>query len=163
MSRTLDSNGPRRRTLALVVCTALGACLKAPEPPAPAQLTTTRSPGEVVQIASRELTAAGFEIASTDAATGAVVARRVRTPNAHQTDVKCSFQRGSIADERAEASFVVRVNARQESTGGSQVEITSSVRTDRSNLPAPFKTGPNDKDCVSTGAIEKRVADALRQ
>jgi hypothetical protein len=154
---------PRPRTLAVALCVALGACLKAPAPPAPAQLTTSRSPADVVQIASRELTAAGFEIASSDAATGTVVAQRVRTPNAHQADVKCSYQRGSIADERAQASFVVKVNARQAGTSGSEVQITSSVQSDRSTLPAPFKTGPNDKDCVSSGVIEKRVADALQQ
>ena len=143
------------------VLVLLVACLKAPPPPAPSQLTVAKPTSEVVQIASRELAAAGLEITNTDAAAGLVVARRARTPSAHGGDVTCRYQKGSIADERAEATLVVTVNARPSNTG-SDVQITSTVRTDRSNLPSPFKAGPNDVDCVSSGSIEKRLADALR-
>lgn len=150
------------RVLISALLVASTSCMKAPLPPAPEQLTVTKSPGEATQIAARELTAAGFEITTSDAANGTVVATRLRTPEAHAGDVACKFQKGSIHDRRADATLVVTVNARP-AADGSQVQISSVVRTDLSRVPPPFaKEGTNETDCVSAGAVEKRVAAALR-
>ena len=151
----------RQSCLLLCATLSVAACLKAPTPPAPSQLTVAKPPVDVVQISSRELTAAGFEITTTDPANGIVVAKRLRTPTAHAGDVACKYQKGSIADKRAESTLIVTVNARS-ATGGSEVQISSTVQTDLSNMPPPFKAGVSDSDCASSGVVEKRIADALR-
>ena len=55
------------RRLGAVLVVLAGACVPpAPEQPAPVAVRSTRSRAEIVQVAARELTAAGFEIAASD-------------------------------------------------------------------------------------------------
>lgn len=170
-ARHLAEGGSEMRTLihlgtvssCTLVLIALAACVPpAPEPIAPTQLHVTHTPAEVVQTATRELAAAGFEVSVSDAAGGTVVAKRVRAPDEQGEDVKCKYAHGSIAGKGAEATLTTNVTARPAS-GGSDVQISSFVRTDFSRLPGIFANQPaNDKDCVSSGAIEKKIADALK-
>lgn len=153
------------RALSFAVATlALDGCVPPkPAPVAPTQLRVARTPTEVVQVATRELATAGFAITVSDAAAGTVVARRVRTPDAHGADVTCQYKHGSMAATGAEATMTVNVSAKAASSFGSDVLVVSSVHNDFSKLPGIYaQQASSDDECVSSGVIEKRIAEALR-
>lgn len=138
------------------------ACLSAPTTLRPTQLVVRHTPAEVVQTATRELVAAGFEIAVSDATSGTVIAKRLRAPDAHGGDIACTFPHGSPAARQASALMTLSVTARSVG-GGTNIVMTPVVRTDYSGMAATLPgQQANDQDCVSSGAIEKRIADALR-
>ena len=149
-----------RRVSCLILLTMV-ACMKAPPAPAPEQLHVDRSPAEIVRMATRELTAAGFQIAQSDTAAGTVVARKAGTPDTQTADITCKYQRGSPYGRLAQATLVVNLSARPASSG-TDVVIGSVVHTDFSALPGAFNHAPNDTDCVSSGAVAKRIAAAIR-
>jgi len=135
--------------------------MKAPPAPAPEQLHVDKSPADVVRRAAAEFTAAGFQIAQSDTAAGNVVAQKAGTPDTQTADIACKYQRGSPYGRLARATLVVNVSAKAAGSG-SDVVIGSLVHTDFSALPGAFNHAPNDTDCVSSGAIEKRIAAAVR-
>lgn len=149
------------RRLCGLTLMSIAACMKAPPAPAPEQLHVDRSPAEVVRAAISEFTAAGFQIAQSDTAAGTVVARKGGTPDTRTADVTCKYQRGSPYGRLAQATLVVNLSAKA-ATNGTDVVIGSIVHTDFSSLPGAFNHAPNDTDCVSSGAIEKRIAAAVR-
>jgi hypothetical protein len=129
---------------------------------APAQFNVARPPSEVMRVATQELTTAGFEITQSSSGAGPVVARRVRSPEAQGTDVTCGFERGSPAASGAESTMLVTVSAAPV-RDGSLLQIKTVVRTDFSKLPGALAQQPaNDLECVTSGALEKRIADSLR-
>jgi hypothetical protein len=137
-------------------------CLRPPTPLGPAQFTVSRSPSEVMRVATQELTSSGFEITQAGSSAGSVVARRVRSPEGQGTDVACSFDHGSAAASGAESTMLVTVSAAPV-RDGSKLQIKSVVRTDFSKLQGALAQQPaNDLDCVTSGALEKRIADSLR-
>lgn len=147
--------------LSLLSLLALAACMKAPPAPAPEQLHVSRSPAEVVRMATTEFTAAGFQIALSDSTAGTLLAQKAGTPDTQTADITCKYQRGSPYGRLARATLVVNLSAKPASSG-SDVVIGSLVHTDFSALPGAFNHPPNDTDCVSSGAIEKRIAAAVR-
>jgi hypothetical protein len=151
-----------RQSLAVFALALSSGCMKAPPPPQPTQLHVARPPAEVVRTATRELTQAGFQIDSSDANTGTVVAHRTRTPQEHGGDVTCKYQQGSLFATRAQSTLATAVTARPGASGGSDVGVTSIVHMDFSNMPGQFRAKPNDTDCVSSGVIEKRLVAALQ-
>jgi hypothetical protein len=61
-----------------------------------------------------------------------------------------------------EATMTVDINAGTRGTG-SDVQISSSVFMDYSKASEPYAQLPaSATDCVSSGAIELRIADAIR-
>src|SRR5690349_4605944 len=103
-----QSSGPfyaSRMPLIGILILAVGCTPPAPTPIAPTQLHIGRTPTEAVQIATRELTAQGFEVAVSDAAAGTVVAKRIRSPDAQGDAITCRYAHGSMAGKGAEATM----------------------------------------------------------
>jgi hypothetical protein len=68
-----------------------------------------------------------------------------------------------MAATGAEATMTVNVSAKAASSFGSDVLIVSSVHNDFSKLPGIYaQQASSDDECVSSGVIEKRIAEALR-
>jgi hypothetical protein len=153
---------PRTQLLIGTLVLSVSCAPPAPTPIAPTQLHSGRTPTEAVQVATRELVAQGFEVSVSDAAAGTVVVKRVRSPDAQGDDITCRYAHGSMAGRGAEATMTVNVSAKAGSSG-SDVVLTSLVRTDFSRMPGIFaQQASNDTDCVSSGLVEKQLADALR-
>ena len=149
------------RRLSAFALLSIAGCMKAPPAPTPEQLHVDKSPAEIVRAAVSEFTAAGFQIAQSDTAAGTVVAQKTGTPDTHTADITCKYQRGSPYGRLAQATLVVKLSTKP-GGGGSDVVIGSVVHTDFSALPGAFNHAPNDTDCVSSGAMEKRIAAAIR-
>lgn len=145
----------------LLALTALAACLTPPPQLAPSQLHVAHTPAEVVQITTRELTLAGFEIAVSDANAGTVVGKRAKTPDEQGADMVCEYKHGSMASGESRATLTESVSAKTAPSGGSDVVINSTVTMDFSNMPPMFRGGFKDSDCASSGAVEKKLAAAL--
>jgi hypothetical protein len=139
----------------------LSACLKPPTSLGPRQLTVSHSTADAVRIASGVLTQAGFDISSSDAKTGTVIAKRTRTPDQQRPDIACGYAQGSIESTRAQATMTLTVTA-QTVGRGTHVVMSAVVRTDLSGLPNPPQPPINETECVSSGVIEARILDALR-
>ena len=137
-----------------------GCSQSALKPPAPTALRVRRTPAEVLQTATRALEAEGFQVTTSS---GAVLsARRVRTAALQGADVQCRFPTASMAAGVGEATVTVDVHASTRGTG-SDVQISSSVLMDYSKAIQPYSDMPaSATDCVSSGAVEQRVADAIR-
>lgn len=149
------------RVSRLVAIMLVAGCMKAPQAPAPQQLNVAKSPAEIVRAAISEFTAAGFQVAQSDTTTGTIVAQKSGSPDTQTADITCKYQRGSPYGRLAQATLVVNLSAKP-GTAGSDVVIGSIVHTDFSALPGAFNHAANDTDCVSSGAIEKRIAAAVR-
>ena len=138
------------------------ACVPTPlEQPEPVSLKSSRSKAEVVQVASRELTAAGFEIAASDTAAGTLSARRTREKRGNFDFITCKFAENSLAETNLESVLTVTVSA--SGTGAtSDVRIATSVLAKYPNLEGtPLPRSDSQTDCASTGAIERQLATAL--
>jgi hypothetical protein len=146
---------------------AVTACMPQARPePAPRNvttrtLTTSHRPQDVVQIASRELIAAGFDIATIDPQAGVVTARLTRSPDAHGPLVQCTARPGSIVAESGRTTLIVSVRARPASTG-SEVLLSTRAATNYSGAAGMSGGRPDSEtDCVSSGEIEDRILRAL--
>ncbi|HUQ83393.1 MAG TPA: hypothetical protein VM076_19720 [Gemmatimonadaceae bacterium] len=138
------------------------ACVPAPlAQPEPVSLKTSRSKGDVIQVASRELTAAGFEIAASDTVAGTLSARRTREKRGNYDYITCKFAENSLAETNLESVLTVTVSA--SGTGAaSDVRIGSSVLAKYPNLEGtPLPRSDSQSDCTSTGTIERQLATAL--
>lgn len=140
----------------------IGPCLSPPTSLGPTRLTSSRAPREVIATATRVLQDAGFQISTSDAASGSVVATRVRSPEQQGGDIACTFARGSREATGGTATMTLRVTA-QPASRGSQIVMAAQVRMAYPQLASSDSPpASNDKDCISTGAVEKRIADALQ-
>lgn len=133
-----------------------------PDAPAPTQLRVRATPARVIQTGASELALAGFEVAVADATGGILTAKRVRGPGGNSDYLTCGYAHNSIKDRSNNTSLTVSINARQ---GGdsSDVVVTTNVQSSYPSLTGVMAVAPNEKDCVSNGAIEKRVVDALKR
>lgn len=150
------------RTLIVLAVLACTACVPTPlVQPEPVSLKSSHSKADVVQMASRELTSAGFEIAASDTAAGTLSAKRTREKRGNYDYITCKFAESSLAETNLEATLTVTVNA--SGTGASSdVRIGTSVLAKYPNLEGtPLPRSESQSDCVSTGAIEKQLAAAL--
>lgn len=144
------------------VCLSVASCMRpSPKKPEPLTLHSARSIYDATQIAANVLAAGGFELATLDVGAGVVAGKRVRSADAQGRDVVCHAPQGSVVATTEEITFTVNVASRPVSDG-SDVLIRSTVRTDYSHVPGALRSmPPSDIDCVSSGAVEKRIADAL--
>ena len=147
----------------MVAILATAACVPAPlEQAAPVALKAPKSKAEAIRIASRELTAAGFEIAASDTSAGTLSAKRTREKRGNFDYISCKFAENSLAETNLESTLTVTVSA----TGAgseSDVRITSAVLAKYPGLEgSPLPRSESQSDCASTGAIERQIATALR-
>lgn len=154
---------PRSAALTLLgIVTLLSGCTPAPlQAPAPIEISSNKSPADVVRAASQVLAAQGFEISTADAAGGLLVARRVRSVGEQGPAIHCRFASNSMAGERGESAFQVNVTARPATTG-SALSIASTVVMDYSQLPGMYKRPNSSSDCITTGTIEKSLIAAVQ-
>lgn len=156
----------RRVLLIGISVAAVVGCGTTPAPvlpptPAPIQLTTARAQREVVPLAARQLLASGYEIATSDASGGILVARREKPAKEIGADVVCSYRGGSLLAASRLVAFTVSVNALPGDS--TMVQITNSVRSfDKPGQSAMLRLPESTTDCVSSGAVERRIADALK-
>jgi hypothetical protein len=132
------------------------------EQAAPVELKASKSKAEVIQLATRELTAAGFEIAASDTSAGSLSAKRTRDKRGNFDYITCKFAENSLAETNLESTLTVTVNAT--GTGpASDVRISSAVLAKYPGLEgSPLPRSESQSDCVSTGAMERQIAAALR-
>jgi len=140
----------------------VGACAPAPLPaPEPVSIKSARSKADVVRVTTRELTSAGFEIASSDTTAGTVSAKRTRERRGNFDYITCKFAENSLAETNLVSTITVTVST-SASTDMNNVEIGSSVLATYPGLEGtPLPRAESRSDCVSTGAIEKQIATAL--
>jgi hypothetical protein len=145
------------RTLSIAAL-ILSGCVPTPPPqPEPVSLGSTRSKADVVQIATRELTSAGFEISASDTAAGTLTARRVQEKRGNFDYISCKFAENSLAEMNLVSTLTVTVKAT-----GSDVDIRSSVLSAYPGLAdSPLPRSESQTDCASNGVIEKKLATAL--
>jgi len=143
--------------LVIVGCTQTP--LKAPEP---VSMKTSRSRAQVVQLASRELTSVGFEVATSDTVAGTLTARRTRDRRGNYDYINCDFAQNSLAEQNLVSTLTVTVSTTSPGGGTNTVEIGTSVLAKYPGLEdSPLPRSESRSDCVSTGVIEKQIATAL--
>ncbi len=150
-----------RCTVIVTVLLSL-ACVPAPlEQPAPVTTRSTRSRADIVQIASRELTSAGFEISASDSAAGSVTGKRTRDKRGNFDYITCKFAEKSLAEQNLVSTLTVNVSA-SASGDSSDVQIRGTVLATYPGLEeSPLGRSDSQTDCASTGAIERQIAAAL--
>jgi len=152
-----------RMSAACAVIVIVG-CTPAPlEAPQPVSLKTARSKPQVVQVASRELTSVGFEIAASDTVAGTLSAKRTRDRRGNFDFIACKFAENSLAEQNLVSTLTVTVSTTSPPGGATNnVEIGASVLATYPGLEdSPLPRSESRSDCVSTGAIEKQIATAL--
>jgi len=148
--------------IAMSLATVVSACTPAPlAEPGPVTLKSARSRAEVVRVATRELTSAGFEIAASDTAAGTLTAKRTRDKRGNYDYIACKFAEASLAETNLVSTLTVTVSAT--GTGAtSDVEVRGSVLATYPGLEgSPLPRSESQTDCVSTGTIERQIGTAL--
>ncbi|HKO17077.1 MAG TPA: hypothetical protein VJU87_12620 [Gemmatimonadaceae bacterium] len=142
---------------------ALSGCLRRPpRPPEPLTLQSPLAIADVVPRAVSVLLSAGLQVTTADVRTGEIDGTRTATPQEQQGAVQCSFSAGSIAYREGLTTLAIRVSATP-ADSGSNVTISARTTTDLSRLPGALT--PADSSgvaCMSSGLVERRVAEALR-
>jgi hypothetical protein len=132
------------------------------EAPGPVSLKTSHSKAQVVQLASKELTAAGFEVSTSDTVAGTLTATRTRDRRGNYDYIDCNFAENSLAEQNLVSTLTVTVATTSPGVGTNNVEIGGSVLAKYPGLAdSPLPRSESKSDCVSTGAIEKQIAKAL--
>lgn len=147
-----------------IVCAS--ACTQTPPPQAePVAVRSPRSKADIVQVARRELTAAGFEITAADTTTGSLTAKRTREKRGNFDYITCKFAENSLAETNLVSTLTVTVSpVGTTSAGASDVRVQASVLATYPGLEdTPLARSDSQTDCASTGVIEKQVASALER
>lgn len=158
---------PRARTVKtpwLLLGAAVAGCVKAPpNAPEPLSVHSARTPGEIVPAAVSVLANAGFQVTAADVRTATVEGIRTGSPRELEGIVQCPFTAGSIAAREALTTLTLRVTAAPSDSGGSNVNIAGTVKTDLSRVPGQSADSTSfSAECRSSGAIERRIAESLR-
>ena len=142
----------------LVSALLLSGCVQPPPPQAePVSLRSTRSKADVVQIATRELKAAGFTISASDTVAGTLTATRIGEKRGNFDYIRCKFAENSLAEMNLVSTLTVTVKAT-----ASDVDIRSSVLSAYPGLAdSPLPRSQSQTDCASNGVIESKLASAL--
>jgi len=115
-----------------------------------------------VRVATRELTSAGFEIATSDTTAGTLTATRKRDRRGNYDFITCDFAQNSLAESNLVSTMTVTVSTTSSGGAGNNVEIGASVLATYPSLEgSPLPRSESHSDCVSTGMIEKQIATAL--
>jgi hypothetical protein len=169
MTRSGDKSGGlsnvRNSARAAFAALAIVGCKQATfEAPGPVSLKTTHSKAQVVQLASKELTSVGFEVATSDTVAGSLTATRTRDRRGNYDFIDCDFAENSLAEQNLVSTLTVTVATTSPTTGTNSVAIGASVLAKYPGLEgSPLPRSESRSDCVSTGAIEKQIATALQK
>jgi hypothetical protein len=146
-----------RRT-SLIAVLILSGCVPTPPPQAePVSFGSSRSKADVVRIATRELTSAGFTISASDTVAGTLAATRIGEKRGNFDYIACKFAENSLAELNLVSTLTVTVKAT-----GFDVNITSSTLSAYPGLASsPMSRSDSQTDCASNGVIEKKLASAL--
>jgi hypothetical protein len=140
---------------AIVGCTPTPP-LTAPEP---VSIKSSRRRADVVQVATRELTSAGFEIATSDTTAGTLTATRKRDRRGNYDYITCDFAENSLAESNLVSTMTVIVSTSPGGNASNNVQIGASVLAAYPSLQGtPLPRSESHTDCVSTGVIEKQIA-----
>jgi hypothetical protein len=149
------------RSVPVVALMALACVPPPPEQLAPVAVRSTRSKPEIVRIATRELTSAGFEISASDSSAGSITAKRTRDKRGNFDYITCKFAESSLAETNLVSTLTVTVAA-SGSGDASDVQIRGAVLATYPGLEdSPLPRSESQSDCASTGAIEKKIAAAV--
>jgi hypothetical protein len=145
--------------------TALTACaVPAPKPPQPAPLVIASGvpPAAVVQRAAQALITDGFEIATSDAAGGILVARKTTTLNQSAGFYVCRW--GASAPGAASVQTELTISVIAKAAGqGSDASLTAHTRTAHINYGQNVRSADASvDDCATSGLAESHVAAAIR-
>ena len=153
----------RNSARAAFAALAIVGCKQATfEAPGPVSLKTTHSKAQVVQLASKELTSVGFEVATSDTVAGSLTATRTRDRRGNYDFIDCDFAENSLAEQNLVSTLTVTVATTSPGAGTNNVEIAGSVLAKYPGMAdSPLPRSESKSDCVSTGAIEKQIAKAL--
>jgi hypothetical protein len=146
-----------------VTAICLSACV--PPPPqqlAPIALLTTKTPEQVVQAAALEFANDGFQITASDAPSGIMSATRDRPIREHGADVTCIYGPKTLGAALRAVAFTVNVSAVRTDSTGTAVRIVSNLRTHNNGQQGALSVPDNSTDCASSGAIERRIAEAVK-
>lgn len=152
----------RTRTALGALLIALGACRNRStlNPPEPERVVRVdRTPTQVIQSASSELTTAGFQVTSQDRTKGELTAQLSGRTNDLRPFIKCA-----PADEAAVMQLgtsVITVNVLAQADGSASV-VTVGVRTMTKAFQGGSHAINDDVTCVSNGALEARIGRAVR-
>jgi len=153
------------RFVTTLLTAALAACqMPGPKPPQPSPLTikSARKPAEAVQAAARSLVADGFDIKTSDAAGGILIASKTATLDKAGDYIVCRWPRTAPGAPGVDTEVTVRVVA-QASDSGSDVVITSSAKSAMPNFGVKLQsTDASTDNCATGGLAERHVADALK-
>lgn len=145
---------------ALLLLAVVG-CVLPPNPtqPSPAVLAVPRNPAEVVQLSARELLSQGFDLVTSDAVGGVLVAQRKRAPKEQPEYLTCSGHPNSLGTQGRTTTLRLNLAAVRKDSTLSEVTIRSTVH-------AEYRGGAleaNDTDCVSSLRAESLLIAALRR
>ena len=152
-----------RLSIAALGVLAAGCIEPTARAPEPVSLHVSDAPRDVVQRAAVALTSAGFRVAQTDEVGNDISASRRSSANGNEPFVTCNnVPRDSGAAANRETTIMIDFSAKP-TGGGSDVTIRSNVRTAYPGFDGtPMQMATSDSDCVSTGLMERRLADSIR-
>lgn len=151
----------RRLTLAAISVILAGCVQPAPVAPAPQSLRAAGAPRAVVQQAAAVLVSDGFEVTTSDAASGILTAKRVRATGGNADYIVCRFAHNSILDTHHRSTMTLSITARPLGTDSSAVIIGGTVLSEYPDLTGMFAKAPNETDCASRGAEEQKIVGSL--
>jgi hypothetical protein len=145
-----------------VVLLAIACFPPVPQPPEPLSLHVADPPPDVIRRAAVALTGAGFRVAQGDSIGQTISANRLSAGNGNEDFVTCSLPLIAGAVANRETTVTIDLQAKP-ADRGSNVTIKGRVRTSYPGYEGTaMQMPPNDTDCVSSGAMEQRLADAIR-
>jgi hypothetical protein len=151
----------KRAALVYTLVVLIGCAPQPLPPPAPTTLRTSRPRAEVVRLATRELTSAGFEVTASDTTAGSVTAKRTRERRGNFDYITCKFAEASLAETNLVSTLTVTVTT-SSWNGTNAVDVGASVLATYPGLEdSPLPRSESRTDCVSTGVIEKQIAGAI--
>jgi hypothetical protein len=151
------------RPVVVALAFSIGCTPPAKTPLAPIRLTVRGSPASIVQAATRELVAAGYDVTLSDAGAGTVVAARKASPEALGEAVFCNGASGSMLQRLAETTHRITLTARADTANTSSVQLTGRTVTSHAKMIGIFAMSPdNETDCRSSGVVESKILAALK-
>lgn len=145
----------------IVVGLALAGACRAPSvsAPEPVRLKVDKLQERVVRDAGADLTAAGFQVTSSDRQRGQLTAQLSGRTFDLRPFIKCAAHDEDALFRLGTTTLTVTVNAQPD---GSRSEVVVAARATTKAFQGGSHAINDDTTCVSSGAIEARVARALQ-
>jgi hypothetical protein len=132
-----------------------------PVQPEPKTVTVPIAPAAVIQSAAQSLVADGFEIATSDATAGLLVAKRRATLDKAKGYVTCRWGADAPGAAGVDTQVQVTVAARA-AASSSTVTITSKAKSASIPLHQTVNSpDASEENCATSGAAENHVLKAI--